>query len=147
MLPAENINSINELILNIMNTSPVYAPFSECTHSANKLRYLLVDASSLAVNLQNTDQRCAGVLTHSVGNYVPKKWKADLSTEICFFAVESNEIQADLISCDHLDIDALCSIFVFTNPILAQKNKELLIEIARAGDFRETNNQKAANIW
>lgn len=42
---------------------------------------------------------------------------------------------AQVVTSDHFDLDGLASIFAFLSPASAMKHQQLLIDVARLGDF------------
>jgi hypothetical protein len=53
---------------------------------------------------------------------------------------------ATLVSNNHFDQDGLVSMYALTNPAEAATRRELLIDVARAGDFETSTSLAAARI-
>jgi hypothetical protein len=125
-----------------------YLSFGKCKLLSDKEHFLLIDCSASIVDYPDQDKRCLAALTHSAGNTVPTNCRADLSAEIAFLALENLKFPSPLyVTNDHLDVDAICAMLVFVYPKIAIAHRELVIEIARAGDFIKSTNEKAAKIW
>lgn len=85
-------------------------------------------------------------LSHWPGYAIPSTLAGDTSTEIVFNYLK-NPIEhppADLVTSDHFDQDGLASIFVMLEPEEAWANQDLLIGLARAGDFATFTDRRAA---
>jgi hypothetical protein len=77
-------------------------------------------------------------LSHWPGHKTPREFCADLSAESVLLMLDRQPERLDGLSAivyDHFDIDGLLSVLIISNPELALKHAELLIETARAGDF------------
>ncbi len=88
------------------------------------------------------------VLSHWPQSSTPVDLKCDLSTEIAFKWVQnqSPSVRTKNVSNDHFDEDGLIAAFVLISPNLADRHKDLLIDIASAGDFRTYQDPTAAKI-
>lgn len=88
------------------------------------------------------------VLSHWQNNTTPQDLRADLSAQIVFNYLARPEIksEATVISNDHFDADGLVGIYSLINPDDAEDLKDLLIDIAGAGDFNVYKNREAARI-
>lgn len=88
------------------------------------------------------------VLSHWIDSGTPMKWMRDTSAEIVLDYIVENTLPADIsiVSNDHFDQDGLIGIFGIMNPELALENKELLIDVAVAGDFGKFSNRTSARI-
>jgi hypothetical protein len=89
-------------------------------------------------------------LSHWPRSGTPWPLKADLSAEIAFRYLDSPELavdeSVDAVSNDHLDLDGFVSVFVLTNPEVARRHRATLIEVARAGDFATTTDERARRL-
>ena len=76
-------------------------------------------------------------LTHWPGIPQPAGLAADLSAEMAFRYVDDPcaHAPADAVTNNHFDQDGLVSAHALIEPDLAQANRELLIDVAAAGDF------------
>ena len=106
--------------------------------------FLVVGCGSDTIEKMKNFKNCLACLTHAKGNQI--ETKADLSTEMCFNFIESSECVFDGVTTDQIDVNSICSCYVFIHPTTALANKNLLIEIARAGAFAKTTNIQAARI-
>lgn len=83
-------------------------------------------------------------LSHWPANQTPAAHKANLSTTsaLGFLQQGLTVEQAQLVTSDHFDLDGLASVYAFLAPDHALKHRQLLIDIARLGDFaRGTSTQ------
>lgn len=85
-------------------------------------------------------------LTHWPGYGVPPSLAADLSAEIVFNYLEHpiDHPPADIVTSDHFDQDGLACIYSMVEAETALENRDLLIDLARAGDFAVFNDRRAA---
>jgi hypothetical protein len=84
-------------------------------------------------------------LSHWPNSPTPRAFVADLSTESAFRYIESRHRDAaDAVTCDHPDIDGLCSLYALVDPIGAYSRKADVIALARAGDFGVVNSRRVA---
>jgi hypothetical protein len=76
-------------------------------------------------------------LSHWPNNPTPAALKDDLSTQIAFHYLDRPEVwvKAEAVSNNHFDEDGLIGIYSIIEPSHAQRHRELLIDIAAAGDF------------
>lgn len=88
------------------------------------------------------------VLSHWQNNTTPQDLRADLSAQIVFNYLGKPEIKsaATVVSNDHFDADGLVGIYSLINPDDAEDLKDLLIDIAGAGDFNVYKSREAARI-
>ncbi len=87
-------------------------------------------------------------LSHWKGGNIHPKISADTSAEIVINALQEGieGMDCDKISATHFDIDGFVGVFALFYPELALQHKELLIQMATIGDFREFNpDLKGAN--
>jgi len=77
-------------------------------------------------------------LSHWPASTTPEALRRDLSAEIAFAYLEHEAAWGHgtaTATIDHLDEDGLVSLAVLTDPAFADGHRQLLIEVARAGDF------------
>jgi hypothetical protein len=88
------------------------------------------------------------VLSHWPGSPTPEALRADLSAEIAFRALDAPEWLdgARAVSNNHFDQDGLTGVFALWDPSTATQQRELLIDVARAGDFGTFSDRTAARI-
>jgi hypothetical protein len=86
-------------------------------------------------------------LSHWPGSGTPGPFSDDLSTQIVFHYLDGSErVAADLVSNNHFDQDGLCGIFALLQPDWAEPRRDLLIDVASAGDFATFHDRNAAHI-
>ena len=87
-------------------------------------------------------------LSHWPKSGTPIELKRDTSAEIAFAYLDTPTFHrnVDVISNNHFDEDGLVGLFTLLDPQLAQKNRELLIEVGTAGDFCTYTNRAAARV-
>jgi hypothetical protein len=87
-------------------------------------------------------------LSHWPKSGTPVELKADTSAEIVFSYLDSPRfhVQAEVVSNNHFDEDGLVSIFAMLTPAMAERHRDLLIDVAQAGDFGTFSDRRAARI-
>jgi hypothetical protein len=86
-------------------------------------------------------------LSHWPDSGTPGPFSDDLSTQIVFNYLDGSErVDADLVSNNHFDQDGLCGIYALINPEQAASQRDLLIDVASAGDFATFRDRNAARI-
>ncbi|HEY9733167.1 MAG TPA: DUF6687 family protein [Drouetiella sp.] len=87
-------------------------------------------------------------LSHWPGNLTPQALKADLSAEIVFnyLAQPDFHTTAQVVSNNHFDADGLIGIYALLNPEEAFSLKDLLLDVAGAGDFEIYKDRDAARL-
>jgi len=87
-------------------------------------------------------------LSHWPQNTTPAELKRDTSTEIAFAYLDLPEyhVDAEVASNNHFDQDGLAGLFVLLDPKTARNHRELLIDVASAGDFGVFERLDAARI-
>ncbi len=87
-------------------------------------------------------------LSHWPGIGSPARFAADLSAEMAFAYLPAFDLHhgASAVSNNHFDQDGLVSVFAMTRPDEALARRELLVEVARAGDFAVTPSRTAARV-
>jgi hypothetical protein len=86
------------------------------------------------------------ILSHWPQSGTPGELKDDLSAQIVFRYLDSPGFHVDCpaVSNDHFDEDGLVGVYTLINPDNALKHRELLTDIAAAGDFGTYRLQDAA---
>lgn len=87
-------------------------------------------------------------LSHWPGSPTPSELRDDLSAQIAFRALSEPERFAgvEAVTNNHFDQDGIVSAFALLWPALALPRRELLIDVARAGDFGTFASREAARI-
>jgi hypothetical protein len=87
-------------------------------------------------------------LSHWPGTDVPESLRADLSAEIAIRYLEQpdHHVPAGAVSNSHFDEDGLLGVYALVDPQGALAHKELLVDVARAGDFGWSHTSRAAKI-
>jgi hypothetical protein len=85
-------------------------------------------------------------LTHWPGIAQPPGMAADLSAEMAFRYLDAppEHPPAEAVTNNHFDQDGLVSAFALVHPGDAMAHRELLIDLARAGDFGTYRDRRAA---
>jgi hypothetical protein len=102
-----------------------YVPYDELGNRPN----VIVDGAANAHTLIT--------LSHWPNSGTPAAMKDDLSTQIAFHYLDRPEVwvKAEAVSNNHFDEDGLIGIYSLVEPSHAQRHRELLIDVAAAGDF------------
>jgi hypothetical protein len=87
-------------------------------------------------------------LSHWPKSGTPAELKDDTSTAIVFNYLDSLRlhVEADVVSNYHFDEDGLVGIFAMLEPRVAQRHRDLLVDVAQAGDFGIFARRQAARI-
>ena len=87
-------------------------------------------------------------LSHWPKSGSPSELKGDTSTAIVFNYLDAPRfhVEAEAVSNNHFDEDGLVGIFALLQPVVAQRHRDLLIDIAQAGDFGVFERRDAARI-
>jgi hypothetical protein len=101
---------------------------------------IVVDGSSNAHTLLT--------LSHWPRSGTPSELKADTSAEIAFRYLDSAKfhVACDVVTNNHFDQDGLVGVFVLIDPLTAARYRDLLIDVASAGDFGVFQRRDAARI-
>lgn len=85
-------------------------------------------------------------LTHWPGYAQPPGFEFDLSAEMAFHYLDSppEHPPADVVTNNHFDQDGLVSVHALVDPELSLAHRELLIDVAAAGDFSTYRDRRAA---
>jgi hypothetical protein len=87
-------------------------------------------------------------LSHWPGIGSPARFAADLSAQMAFAYLDAFDRHpgAEAVSNNHFDQDGLVGVCALVEPAEALARRELLVEVARAGDFAATTSRAAARI-
>jgi hypothetical protein len=87
-------------------------------------------------------------LSHWPGSPTPPEVRADLSAQIAFGALDHRDWfeGIDVVSNNHFDQDGLASMYALVETDAALARRDLVIDIARAGDFGTFADRDAARI-
>jgi len=85
-------------------------------------------------------------LTHWPGYPQPSGYHFDLSAEMAFHYLDDpiTHSPAEVVTNNHYDQDGLVGLHALVEPEQAMRHRQLLIEIASAGDFAKTTDRRAA---
>lgn len=89
------------------------------------------------------------VLSHWPISPTPEHLWRDLSAEIAYAYLldeDSWDRNVSVVTNDHLDVDGLISLYFLTNPATAKDRAELLIDVARVGDFGVVRSSQAGEV-
>jgi hypothetical protein len=88
------------------------------------------------------------VLSHWPKSGTPPALAADTSVEIVFryLAAKEHHVDADFATNDHFDEDGLVGVWILLHPTKALARREMLVDVARAGDFGTPRTRQAARI-
>jgi hypothetical protein len=87
-------------------------------------------------------------LSHWPGAPTPPELRDDLSAQIAFHALDRPELfdGIDVVTNNHFDQDGLVSVFALVEPAAALARRDLLIDVASAGDFGTFTSRTAARV-
>jgi len=87
-------------------------------------------------------------LSHWPKSRSPLELRGDTSTAIVFNYLDTPKlhIEAEAVSNNHFDEDGLVGIFALLQPVVAQRHRDLLVDVAQAGDFGVFERRHAARI-
>lgn len=87
-------------------------------------------------------------LSHWPKSGTPAALKRDTSAEIVFAYLDSPalHVDADAVSNNHFDEDGLVGVYTLLDPSSAESHRDLLLDVARAGDFGTYRDRNAARI-
>src|SRR5215467_10328186 len=87
-------------------------------------------------------------LSHWPKSGSPAALRADTSTAIVFNYLDAPayHVDAEAVSNNHFDEDGLVGIFALPQPAFAQRHRDLLVDVAQAGDFGVFERRHAARI-
>ena len=115
------------------------------------MRYLPYAAASSEPNVivdGTANDRTLITLSHWRRSGTPADLMADTSTAIVFNYLDRPDLHvpADVVSNNHFDEDGLVGIYALLEPEAAASRRDLLIDVAQAGDFGVFRNRRAARI-
>ena len=113
-----------------------FVPYDESEHVPN----VVIDGSPNAATCLT--------LSHWPGAPTPGDLRDDLSAQIAFHALARPELfdGIEAVTNNHFDQDGLAGVFALWRPELAVPRRDLLIDVARAGDFGTFHSRDAARI-
>jgi hypothetical protein len=87
-------------------------------------------------------------LSHWPGSTVAVPLRADLSAEIAIRYLErpDHHVDAELVSNNHFDEDGLLGLYALLAPDQALAQRDLVVDVARAGDFAWSRSRHAARV-
>jgi hypothetical protein len=87
-------------------------------------------------------------LSHWPKSGTPAELKRDTSAEIVFAYLDSRAllVEVEAVSNNHFDEDGLVGVYTLLDPANAQGHRDLLLDVARAGDFGTYRDRNAARI-
>lgn len=87
-------------------------------------------------------------LSHWPKSGTPAPLKADLSAQIVFNYLKSpaHHVCVEAVSNNHFDEDGLVGVYILLDPDEAEARRELLVDVARAGDFGTFRSREAARV-
>ncbi len=88
-------------------------------------------------------------LSHWPGMASPPATWADTSAEMAFRYLDAGaglHGDADVVTNNHFDQDGLVGVFALVDPAAAMARRELLLDVARAGDFATPSTRAAARV-
>ncbi|MDY7100174.1 MAG: DUF6687 family protein [Actinomycetota bacterium] len=112
-----------------------YVPYEQTVSTAN----IVVDGSPNAATVLT--------LSHWPGQPVAPEHRADLSAQMAFRFLDdptADEVDADVVTNNHFDQDGLVGLFALCSPDEALARRELLEDVAAAGDFGTYRDRRAA---
>jgi hypothetical protein len=109
-------------------------------HNEALVPNIVVDGSSNAHTLLT--------LSHWPRSGTPRELKADTSAEIAFRYLDSPEfhVVSEVVTNNHFDQDGLVGLYVLIDPVNAARYRDLLIDVASAGDFGVFRSRDAVRI-
>jgi hypothetical protein len=117
-----------------------YVPYTELSGVPN----VVVDGAA--------QQDTVLALSHWPGSGSPSKFRADTSTEIVLNYLAAPGARkkyapgVEAVSNNHFDEDGLCSVWAMVYPKAALKMRDLLVDVATAGDFNVYRRPQAAKV-
>src|SRR5262245_42616450 len=113
-----------------------FLPYARC----RSVPHVIVDGAA-------TDNTML-TLSHWPRSSTPLGLRGDTSTAIVFNYLDRPDfhVAAEAVSNNHFDEDGLVGILALLQPALAQQHRDLLIDVAGAGDFGIYSRRQAARI-
>jgi uncharacterized protein DUF6687 len=118
-------------------TPLTFAPFGETLDVPN----VVVDGSA--------NRSTVLTLSHWPGTDCPTELQADLSAQMAFRYLDEGARrhgEARVVTDNHFDEDGVVAMFALVDPATALAQRELLIDVARAGDFGCFRDRRAARM-
>lgn len=114
----------------------LYVPYHQVGDKPN----IIVDGASSPSTVMT--------LSHWPGSDTPLPLKADSSAQIVFNYLDNPDfhVEAEAASNNHFDEDGLVGLYSLLNPHEAQDLREILLDVASAGDFGVYKERDAARI-
>jgi hypothetical protein len=87
-------------------------------------------------------------LSHWPKSGTPRQLAGDTSAQIVFNYLDSPSFHVDVetVSNNHFDEDGLAGILALVEPVVAARHRELVLDVAQAGDFGIFRTRQAARI-
>jgi hypothetical protein len=113
-----------------------FLPYAQARSTPN----VIVDGAS--------NENTVLTLSHWPHSGTPAELRDDTSTAIVFKYLDSPAFHVDVevVSNNHFDEDGLVGIFALLEPATAQRYRDLLVDVAQAGDFGIFARRQAAKI-
>ena len=113
-----------------------YLPYADAASEPN----VIVDGTA--------NDRTLVTLSHWRRSGTPADLMADTSTAIVFNYLDRPDLHvpADVVSNNHFDEDGLVGIYALLEPDAAASRRDLLIDVAQAGDFGVYRSRSAARV-
>ena len=113
-----------------------YRPYPDASSEPN----VIVDGTA--------NDRTLITLSHWPRSGTPADLMADTSTAIVFNYLDRPDLHvpADVVSNNHFDEDGLVGIYALLEPDASARRRDLLIDVAQAGDFGVYRSRRAARI-
>jgi hypothetical protein len=115
------------------------------------MRFLPYDQARSVPNVIVDGARNEGTvltLSHWPKSGTLTQLKGDTSTAIVFNYLDRPQfrVEADVVSNNHFDEDGSAGIFALLEPAMAERHRELIVDVAQAGDFGIFARRQAARI-
>jgi hypothetical protein len=117
-----------------------YVPYSELAGAP----HIIVDGAA--------QEGTVLTLSHWPGSGSPREFRADTSTEIVLNyldtagAAKRYAPKVRVVSNNHFDADGLCSVWAMLHPKKVQQQRDMLVDVATAGDFNTYRRPQAAKV-
>lgn len=116
-----------------------------------KLHFIAYDEAAEVPNIVvdgAANAATAITLSHWPKSGTPQALKANSSAEIVFRYLDSSAFQVDVaaITNNHFDEDGLVGLYSLLEPDAAKADRELLVGIAHAGDYKTYHDRRAARV-
>lgn len=114
------------------------------------LRYLPYEQTSTMPNVVvdgSPNPSTVLTLSHWPGQPVAPRYRADLSAQMAFRFLDdprAGDLGARFVTNNHFDQDGLVGVFALCAPVEAMARRELLEDVASAGDFATCRDRRAA---